>query len=146
MVSTVTISVNMLDSGPEPRTNCSQAPLSRPRSSRYDWPRFAMLPSGCARPGQRSCAWRCSPVAKSNPVITSAQPSPIIEGTHILDQSLALPNTDSPEVMAQAVSIWITSEIWREVSRIVRDDEAEDTLAGIYTRIYGSVKKAHSAS
>lgn len=63
-----------------------------------------------------------------------------------LDQSLALPNTDSPEVMTQAVAIWITSEIWHEVSRIVRDDEAEDTLSGIYVRIYGKVKQAHTSS
>jgi hypothetical protein len=59
---------------------------------------------------------------------------------------MALPNTDSPEVMTQAVSVWLTSEIWREVSRIVRDDEAEEELSGIYARVYASVKKAHGAA
>jgi hypothetical protein len=53
------------------------------------------------------------------------------------------PNTDSPEVMQAAVSAWITSLIWKQVSRGVHDDDAEEMLVGVYARIYKAVKTAH---
>lgn len=58
--------------------------------------------------------------------------------------NFTLPNTDSPEVMQQAISTWMTTLIWKQVARGVHDDEAEELLLGIYTRIYRAVKTAHS--
>lgn len=57
---------------------------------------------------------------------------------------LTLPNTDSPEVMQQAITTIMTTMIWKQVARGVHDDDAEEMLLGIYSRIYHAVKKAHS--
>jgi len=56
---------------------------------------------------------------------------------------LNLPNSDSPEVMEQAVSIWMTSQIWQQVARVVHHDDAEDKILSIYDKVYRAVKKTH---
>ncbi len=58
--------------------------------------------------------------------------------------SFSLPNTDSPEVMEQAISIWMTTLIWRQIARVVLDEEAEQRLLGIYDGIYRAVRKTHA--
>ena len=59
--------------------------------------------------------------------------------------NLELPNTDSPEVMQQAISCQIAFQIWEQISRIVHDDEAEQKLLNIYSRVYASVKATHES-
>jgi hypothetical protein len=61
-------------------------------------------------------------------------------------EEFQLPNTDSPEVMAQAVSVWITGQVWHSIARAVRDEEAEKTISDIYDRVFRSVKKTHSTA
>jgi hypothetical protein len=57
-------------------------------------------------------------------------------------EPLDLPNTDSPEVMQQAVSVWLTHMIWQQLSRYHTDDYEEKLLA-LYDRVYKSVSGAH---
>lgn len=54
-----------------------------------------------------------------------------------------LPNTDSPEVMSQAVSIWLTHVIWEQYSRVVHPEELEEQMLNVYSRVYKSVSEAH---
>jgi hypothetical protein len=54
-----------------------------------------------------------------------------------------LPNTDSPQVMQQAVSLLLTSVLWEQNSRDVHPDKWEEALLELYARVYGSVNKAH---
>ncbi len=58
-------------------------------------------------------------------------------------ENFQLPDTDSPEVMQQAVAVWITGQVWQALQRAVRDDEAEQVIADVYDRVYKSVKKTH---
>lgn len=58
-------------------------------------------------------------------------------------EELKLPNTDSPEVMQQAVSLHITHVIWDQVSRAVDPDATEAAILEIYHRVYSSVNAAH---
>lgn len=58
-------------------------------------------------------------------------------------ENFQLPDTDSPEVMQQAVAAWITGQVWQALQRAVRDDEAEQVIADVYDRVYKSVKKTH---
>lgn len=58
--------------------------------------------------------------------------------------NFALPDTDSPEVMEQAISIWMTTLVWRQISRVVHDEEAESRLLSIYDHIFRGVKKTHT--
>ncbi|MCE7938448.1 hypothetical protein DCC79_12085 [bacterium] len=59
--------------------------------------------------------------------------------------NFSLPNTDSPEVMEQAISIWMTTLIWRQIARVVLDEESEARLLGIYDNIYRTVRKTHAS-
>jgi len=59
-------------------------------------------------------------------------------------EELNLPSTDNAAVMHQAVSAWITGQVWAQLARATRDEEAEDTLVQIYDRVYRSVAKTHS--
>ncbi|HQZ71178.1 MAG: hypothetical protein ACH37Z_14370 [Anaerolineae bacterium] len=61
-------------------------------------------------------------------------------------EEFQLPNTDSPEVMQQAVAVWIAGQVWQALARTVRDDEAEQTLTEIYDRVYRNIKKTHGAA
>lgn len=61
-----------------------------------------------------------------------------------MEINFSLPDTDSPEVMEQAVSAWMTSLIWQQIVRVVHDDEAEEKVLGIYDRIYKSVRQTHA--
>jgi hypothetical protein len=56
---------------------------------------------------------------------------------------LNLPNTESPEVMTQAVSLAIAAELWEQASRDVHPNDWEEALLGLYTRVYRAVYKAH---
>lgn len=56
---------------------------------------------------------------------------------------MQIPNTDSPEVMEQVVTLWITDQVWDQVSRLLRDEELEENLLQLYDRVYRSVKKSH---
>jgi hypothetical protein len=60
----------------------------------------------------------------------------------IMDE-LDLPSTDSPEVMEQAVSIWLTHIIWDQHSRGVHPDQIEENLVDLYSRVYRKVREAH---
>ena len=57
-----------------------------------------------------------------------------------------LPNTDSPNVMNQAVTIWLTHVIWEQFSRVSHPEEIEEQLLGVYERVYKSVSSADSNS
>lgn len=61
-------------------------------------------------------------------------------------EEFQLPDTSSPEVMQQAVAVWITGQVWHALARTVRDDEAEQTLTEIYDRIYRNVRKTHGGA
>ena len=58
-------------------------------------------------------------------------------------EEFQLPSTDSPEVMQQAVAVWITGQVWQALARAVRDDETEQTITDVYDRVYRSVVKTH---
>jgi hypothetical protein len=53
-----------------------------------------------------------------------------------------LPNTDSPEVMTEAIAVWLTNIVWQHMSRYHTDD-MEPELLKLYGRVYASVKEAH---
>jgi hypothetical protein len=53
------------------------------------------------------------------------------------------PDTDSPEVMQQAISFAVAQQIWDLVSRLERDEEHEEKFLALYHRVYASVKQAH---
>ena len=57
-------------------------------------------------------------------------------------EPIPLPNTDSPEVMEQAVTVWLTHAIWHHMSRYHTDDMEEQLLA-LYARVFEHVHKAH---
>ncbi|MFN2115320.1 MAG: hypothetical protein ACK2T6_06370 [Anaerolineae bacterium] len=61
-------------------------------------------------------------------------------------EPIELPNSDSPEVMTQAVSIWLTHVIWEQFSRVTHPEEIEEQLLGVYSRVYKSVSDAHGIS
>jgi hypothetical protein len=52
-------------------------------------------------------------------------------------------STNEPSVMEMNVSLWITSEIWVQVSRAIHTDDAERSLLEIYDRVYRAVRKTH---
>lgn len=56
-----------------------------------------------------------------------------------------LPDTDSREVMEMSVALWITSQVWEQVSRAVHTDDSEEIITHIYTRVYQAVKGVHTA-
>ncbi len=56
---------------------------------------------------------------------------------------MQIPDTDSPEVMEQVVTLWITDQVWDQVSRLLRDEELEENLLQLYDRVYRSVKQSH---
>lgn len=55
----------------------------------------------------------------------------------------SLPNTDSPEVMQQAITMWLTNLIWEQTSRLVPDEKVEEEVTSIYHRVYKLVSQAH---
>ena len=57
-------------------------------------------------------------------------------------EPIQLPNTDSPEVMEQAVSIWLTHLVWQHLQRYHTDDLEEQLLA-LYGRVYKAVHETH---
>jgi hypothetical protein len=52
-------------------------------------------------------------------------------------------STNDRAVMQMNVSLWITDQIWVQMSRAVHSDEAETELLAIYERVYKAVNKAH---
>jgi hypothetical protein len=56
-----------------------------------------------------------------------------------------LPDTDSRDVMEMSVALWITSQVWEQVSRAVHTDDSEEIITNIYTRVYKAVKGVHTA-
>lgn len=56
---------------------------------------------------------------------------------------LNLPDTDSPEVMQQVISLWLTNVIWEENSRLVSSEDLEGKLLETYSRVYQAVRNAH---
>ena len=59
-------------------------------------------------------------------------------------EEFRLPETDTPDVMQQAVSLWLTNVIWDQHSRGVHPDKIEQDLLELYDRVYKAVRKAHS--
>ena len=57
-------------------------------------------------------------------------------------EPMELPDTDSPEVMQQAISAWLTHIIWQHMSRYHTDD-MEEQLIELYSRVYKSISTAH---
>ena len=55
-------------------------------------------------------------------------------------------STDSPDVMEMTVSLWLTDQIWEQVSRAIHSDDAERVLVEIYGRVFKSVRASHKAS
>jgi len=58
-------------------------------------------------------------------------------------EGIDLPDTDSTEVMQQAVSLWLVNIIWDQHSRGVHPDNVEEDLLTLYSRVFESVRKAH---
>jgi hypothetical protein len=58
-------------------------------------------------------------------------------------EQVQLPDTDSPEVMQQAIAMHLTKIVWEHYSRTIHADEMETQLIQLYERVYGSVAKAH---
>lgn len=56
--------------------------------------------------------------------------------------SVELPNTDSPEVMRQVVSLWLTNLIWDQYSRGIPPERTEEEIVGMYTRVYQALQPA----
>ena len=52
---------------------------------------------------------------------------------------LKFPNTDSPEVMAHAVTLQLVGQIWDQAYRTVDPDEMEKTLLELYQRIFKAI-------
>ncbi len=63
----------------------------------------------------------------------------------VKEEKLELPNTDNPDVMAQAVSIFLLDKVWDEFSRIIDPEQIEDKAMELYGRIYGRVTSIHKA-
>lgn len=57
---------------------------------------------------------------------------------------ISLPDTDSPEVMQQAVSLQLSLIIWDQHSRGVHPDQFEESILELYQRVYKSVSAAHA--
>ena len=63
--------------------------------------------------------------------------------TSPLQYTADLPDTDNPDVMAQAVSIYLLGIIWEEHLRMIDPENVEEQALELYTRVYKSVKAAH---
>jgi len=59
---------------------------------------------------------------------------------------MELPDTDSPEVMTQAVSLCLTQVIWEQFSRHLDPETMDDQLLSVYTKVYGTISKAHGSA
>ena len=59
-----------------------------------------------------------------------------------MDQ-IQLPNTDSPEVMQQAIAMHLTQAVWEHRSRTVHADDMEEQLIQLYKRVFAGVAAAH---
>jgi hypothetical protein len=55
---------------------------------------------------------------------------------------MELPDTNSPEVMRQVVTLWLTNVIWEQYSRVVHADEIEEQLLEVYRRVHRVVEEA----
>ena len=56
---------------------------------------------------------------------------------------LKLPNTDSPEVMQQAVALHLTAELWEQASRDVHPSDWEQAMLELYKRVFVAVSATH---
>jgi len=54
---------------------------------------------------------------------------------------IRLPDTDSPEVMKQAISVHLMNLIWDELARTVNPDEFEEHAINLFDRVYRAVDK-----
>lgn len=54
--------------------------------------------------------------------------------------------TDSRDVMEMSVSLWITEQIWEQVSRAIHSDDSERVLLEVYGRVFRSVHQTHAQS
>jgi len=57
-------------------------------------------------------------------------------------EDVNLPNTDSPEVMAQAISLQLTYLIWEQASRAFAADETEEAILALYQRVRQVVERS----
>jgi hypothetical protein len=57
---------------------------------------------------------------------------------------VTLPDTDSPEVMEQAICLILTDLIWEQASRSVHADDTEGAVIGLYQRVHQAVHAAHT--
>ena len=58
-------------------------------------------------------------------------------------ENIELPNTDSPEVMQQAVSVYLMNLIWEELSRTVDPEKVDERVVDTYERVYSEVRRIH---
>lgn len=58
-----------------------------------------------------------------------------------MHSEINLPDTDSPEVMKQAVSVYLMNLIWEELARSVNPDDYERHAIGLFDRVYSAVDK-----
>ena len=59
-------------------------------------------------------------------------------------EDLRLPDTDSAEVMQQAVSLQLALIIWDQYSRGVHPDQFEESILELYQRVFKAVSSAHA--
>ena len=60
-------------------------------------------------------------------------------------EELTLPDTDSAEVMQQAVSLCLTHMIWDQLSRGVHPDNVEEDLLALYQRVTKAIREANGS-
>lgn len=58
-----------------------------------------------------------------------------------MQTDIKLPNTDSPEVMKQAISVHLMNLIWDELARTVDPDDYEAHAIGLFDRVFKAVDK-----
>jgi len=59
-------------------------------------------------------------------------------------ESYELPNTDSADVMQQAVALNLLHLVWPEITRTMNPDEADDHAIAVYQKIYRALDATHS--
>ena len=68
-----------------------------------------------------------------------------VSGLLTSEGAVCLPDTDSPQVMQQSVSMEITEMIWEKYSSGVRAADVEGELLALYDRVYASVQDTHES-
>jgi len=61
-------------------------------------------------------------------------------------EQIELPDTNSPEVMEQAISLFLTNILWEQSSRMISPDDMEVNLLAVYGRVFKAVHAAHTVN